>query len=163
MTDEEQYRKAIEMAAIAHYGQTDRGGNAYIEHLKAVADGCSSLTAKTVGWLHDIIEDTVCKKEDLLAAGFSEEIVDAVVLLTKVYDDTFSYENYLSDIKRNDLACEVKKADLRNNMDLSRLKGVTDRDLLYRQKYEMSLLYLENRLDENYVFPKEWSRSGMQS
>ena len=161
MTDAQQYQKAITMASRAHEGQTDRGGNEYTGHLSAVADGCESLKAKTTGWLHDILEDTGCTKEDLIEAGFSREIVDAVVLLTKVYDDDFSYEEYLSRIRNNPLACEVKKADLRNNMDLSRLPQVTDRDLEYRKKYEISLMFLEYKLDEAFVFPDEWSKPGM--
>lgn len=161
MTDEMQYRKAILIASKAHAGQKDRGGNEYVDHLAFVADHCSSLKAKIVGWLHDIIEDTDYTGGDLLALGFSKDIVDAVVLLTKDYGEGFDYYEYLLAIKDNPLACEVKKADLINNMDLSRISSVTGRDLLYREKYKISLSFLEGRLEDDYVFPAEWSVSGM--
>lgn len=163
MTGEEQLKKAEAYARAAHAGQVDKGGHPYTEHLEAVAGGCDDIEAKTVGWLHDIIEDTDVTEEDLRSEGFSENVINAVVLLTKVYDENFDYYEYLSSICENRLARTVKRADLINNMDLSRLKKVSDKDLKYYEKYKISKEFLEGTLDDGYEFPKSWSKSKMNT
>lgn len=50
------------LAMLAHAGQVDKAGRPYIEHLQAVADGCSGR-AKVVAWLHDLLEDSGIDKE----------------------------------------------------------------------------------------------------
>ena len=157
MTDIEQLNKAILLAKKAHLGQVDRGNNPYEEHLRAVADGCDSLKEKTVAWLHDIIEDTYVDEEYLLNEGFSNDIVVAVSLLTKVYSEKFDYKAYLTAIRDNPLSCVVKKQDLLNNMDTTRLKRITEKDRAYQEKYKISFEFLEGRPDEDFVFPEAWS------
>lgn len=73
---------ALEIAIIAHKGQKDLGGSDYIEHPKAVLIYLKQMK-KTVGYLHDVLEDTAITEEDLVTMGISSEIVSAIKVLTK--------------------------------------------------------------------------------
>ncbi len=82
--------RAYAVGAVAHEGQSRVSGEPYISHPVAVArilaemrmDSCSIIAAI----LHDVIEDTPTRKEDL-AAEFGDEVaelVDGVSKLTKM-------------------------------------------------------------------------------
>ena len=118
--------KIIELfAKQAHKAQVDKAGEPYIGHLLRVASNCSSTSAKIVALLHDIVEDGQSTHDELRELGIlrSEEL-HAIKLLDKtvIYDleEIVSQENYYRRIKGNKLAREVKLADLRDNMNLSR-------------------------------------------
>ena len=46
------------------------------------------------------------------------------------------YDSFIDRISQNSLATKVKLADLEDNMDLSRLSEVTDKDLERLEKYK---------------------------
>lgn len=137
MKIESQLSFAIAIAAVGHQNQFDRGGRPYFLHCQAVADKCEADTQKIVAYLHDVIEDTIFKENDLRVAGIDSDLVDAVVLLTKVKNQ--SEDEYYAKLKLNPLAKYVKIRDLEHNMDLSRLKRITEKDkerhLIYRQRH----------------------------
>ena len=126
--------KAIILATKNHKGQVDKGGNPYILHPLRVMGKVKSLEAKIVAILHDIIEDTDITKEDLLDMEFPYKIVEAIELLSKPKKE--DYIHYIRRIKGNPLAKEVKMADLQDNMDLSRLNKITEKDLNRVEKYK---------------------------
>lgn len=136
------------MAILAHSGQTDKAGKPYIRHLRAVADQCKG-DAKIVAWLHDVVEDTEVDWVDMarMITHFfgendrSSEINIAVQAITKLKKE--SYEHYLARVKRNPMAREVKIADLKHNLDLSRLPEITEKDLERATKYRKALEFLE--------------------
>ena len=66
----------------------------------------------------EIIEDTFVTEEYLRQEGFSDEIVEAVVLLTRTPE--VEEEEYFRKIRENPLARAVKMADLLHNMDPER-------------------------------------------
>ena len=68
---------------------------------------------KTVGYLHDVLEDTVITEEDLVTMGISSEIVSAIKVLTKKRGEP--YTEYIEQVKENELARKVKIADLQHN------------------------------------------------
>lgn len=132
---------AREIARKAHQGQTDKAGKDYFSgHLTTVATSCSYDAAQAAGWLHDVLEDTEMTAEDLLAAGMSEEIVAAVETMT--HRDGEPYMDYVARVKKNNLARYVKSKDLHNNMNLSRLEEVTEKDLARLEKYKKALAFL---------------------
>lgn len=47
------------------------------------------------GLLHDVIEDMIVTKEDLEDIGFSDEVVEAVLLVTKNRENTEPYRKRL--------------------------------------------------------------------
>ena len=72
---------------------------------------------KTVGFLHDLIEDCDWSIEDLQTEGFLDEVVEAVDILTHRKDEA-SYEEYVNKIihSGNRLAINVKLNDLHHNL-----------------------------------------------
>lgn len=98
--------------------------------------------AKIVAVLHDILEDTATTKNELLSLGFDAEVVHAIGALTKN-----NGENRFQAVQRtvkNPIACEVKLADLSDNMDLSRLESITPKDLIrYKQYQHVQAILLE--------------------
>ncbi len=94
-----------------------------------------------VAILHDVIEDTAVTLGDLKAEGFSDDLLAALDLLTKKRGQT--YDEYISAISRNSLARAVKIEDLEDNMNLSELPEVGEKELARLRKYRKALLQLK--------------------
>ena len=133
--------RAVELAARYHAGQLQRNGIPYLLHPLHVMEQVESIPAKIVAVLHDVVEDTPLTLEDLRAEGFNTEVVEAVRLVTKL--DDVSYEDYIDALAHNPLARTVKLADLRHNIDLTRLDEVKDNDLERARQYHQAILKLE--------------------
>lgn len=133
---------AIEVATQAHKGQLDKGGNPYILHPQAVAATLDSTENKIVAYLHDVVEDTEITIEDLKEMGFSYRIVNSIRILTKSKD--ISYEDYLKSVKKDSNAWHVKMADIKHNMDISRIPEPTAKDFARIEKYKKALAFLES-------------------
>lgn len=131
--------KALELVVKAHSGQVDKAGEPYVQHVCAVAEKFTNEKLKIIALLHDVIEDTDVTEEEL-RKEFPDEIVNAIVVLTKRKGE--DYFDYLRRVKENPLACEVKLADLEHNSDLTRLKGITFKDMERRNKYLKAIDYL---------------------
>lgn len=132
--------KALLVAIKAHQGQKDKGGKPYILHPIRVALNVKGKDEKIVALLHDVIEDTSYTIDEL--DFLSEEQRKALLLLT--HDDNVPYMEYITELKRNKIASKVKLKDLEQNMNLKRLKTVSDKDLKRLEKYERAkeiLLY----------------------
>lgn len=132
--------KAIQIAATAHNGQTDKGGKPYILHPLRVMIQMDSEAAMIVAVLHDVVEDSEYTFDNLKAFGFSNEIITAVKYLTKQEGEP--YETYLQRIKSNSLARQVKLADLKDNMNLQRLQNITSKDVERQEKYAKAVQIL---------------------
>jgi guanosine-3',5'-bis(diphosphate) 3'-pyrophosphohydrolase len=128
--------RAIELAARAHAGQRDKGRHPYILHPLRVMQAVSGEAERIAAVLHDIVEDTSVSFDDLLAEGFSVEVVDAVRALTKFDGET--REQAAQRIVRNPIARTVKLADIADNMDLSRIPNPTERDFDRLREYEVA-------------------------
>lgn len=133
---------AIEVATQAHKGQLDKGGNPYILHPQAVAAALDSTENKIVAYLHDVVEDTKITLEDLKEMGFTYRIVNSIRILTKSKD--ISYEDYLKSVKKDSNAWHVKMADIKHNMDISRIPEPTAKDFARIEKYKKALAFLES-------------------
>ena len=130
MTD---WFKAFIIMFKAHKGQKDKGGKAYFLHPLRVSFNIKDKRAKVIGLLHDVIEDS--DKYKLSDFNFlDEEQIEALKTLT--HDKSVPYFDYIDMIKANPLARKVKLSDLDDNMNLSRLKEITDKDRERIAKYE---------------------------
>ena len=121
--------KAIEIAAKAHAGQIDKGGNPYIMHpLRVMVNFCGDgdETTKICAVLHDVVEDTDVTLEDLRAEGFPDEVITALDCLTKREGE--GYDDFISRILTNMIACKVKYGDLADNSNLTRIPNPTAKD-----------------------------------
>ncbi len=129
--------RAIRIATEAHQGQVDKAGAPYILHPLRVMLQVRSEDERIVAILHDTIEDSSLTFEDLRQEGFPPHILSALTCLTKISGE--SYEQFVERVKPNPLAREVKIADIRDNMDLSRLPAVGEKDLQRLRKYHTAL------------------------
>ena len=132
-------KKASLICFEAHKEDYDKNGYPYCMHPFYVAFQMDDEAAVCVALLHDVLEDHGDKYsfEYLEKEGFPKEIIDALKLLT--HDLSVPYEAYVKAIGDNPLARKVKIADLKHNLDKSRMdgKGFYKDDL-----YKSSLAYL---------------------
>lgn len=136
-------RKAMRIAYEAHHGQTEWDGVPYIFHPLHLAEQMADETAIAVALLHDVIEDTPLTLEDLRREGFPDRVLEAVALLT--HDKETPYAQYVEKLAQNPVARAVKLADLRHNMDCTRLGKVDASNLKYIERYRAALVYLQSR------------------
>lgn len=123
---------ALALAAYAHRDQRDKAGKDYFEHPKTVAANFGEENRIIVALLHDVLEDTDVTPETI-GNLFGQEILDACLALTHKEG-----EEYLSYVRRaltNPIARDVKRADLMNNMDLSRLPEI-DSNAIWRMEHK---------------------------
>lgn len=124
---------ALQIAVKAHAGQKDKSGEPYIFHPIRVMERCSNPKAKIVALLHDTVEDTDVTFDELKTAGFPEDILATLRLVT--HEKGVSYDDYIEALMHDPIAVEVKIADLEDNSDIRRLKEIKDRDVERLQKY----------------------------
>ena len=138
--------KAILIAVNAHRGQVDKGGEPYILHSLRLMFSKEDETEKICAVLHDVIEDTDVTLDYLRERGFSKEVLSALDALTRRKDET--YEEFIDRIIENKIACNVKLADLNDNMDLSRIKNPTEKDYERLEKYKKAKYKILNYLEK---------------
>ncbi len=114
--------KAIEIAALAHAGQTRKNGTPYILHPIRVMLRQHTQDGMIVAILHDVVEDTDATLDDLRRAGFEDHILSAISLLT--HADGAPYDDYIRRITENPLAVSVKIADLEDNVNTQKIMEV---------------------------------------
>ena len=142
-------RKAMRIAYARHHGQQDKAGLPYIFHPYHLAEQMGDDEyAVCTALLHDIVEDTGMTFEELEAEGFPAEVIRALKLLT--HQDGVPYlGKYIEDIKKDPLARKVKMADLRHNLDATRLPPArTEAERIRNEKrcekYRKALPFLES-------------------
>ena len=168
-SDAEKLMVATYLADHAHAGQTDKGGHDYFEHACRICSKFKHNDLKIVSMLHDTVEDTYVTLE-MIESLFGKMIADAVDLLTRREDDSYmgyiarmcesTPDGLVTDIARriecsHQLARLVKIADLQDNMDLGRLKEITEEDLNRVKKYEKArqrLLKAQEEVKTIYYF-----------
>lgn len=150
---------AIEIAAKAHAGQKDKGGQDYILHPLRVMMRMETNEQRIVAVLHDVLEDTHITEADLRREGFSEEIIAALKCLTRIEAPSpllrpgQGKEIYLTEfiprIAKNPLARAVKLADLADNMDPNRVPPGQEGGLHESQlrKYAKAKVYIEKQIE----------------
>ena len=148
--------KAIKIAVEAHAGQVDKGGNPYILHPLRVMLSLNSEEERIVGVLHDVVED--CEGwtwERLKEQGCSDKIIEALKSVSKTLEEEKQFkemddpdekmEHYLQFIQRaktNKIGRNEKAADIRDNLDISRIDDITERDINRLNRYKKALSIL---------------------
>lgn len=126
--------RAKAIAESAHEGQVDKAGKPYIEHPMRVMAMGKTMEEKIAGVLHDVVEDSEWTFEMLEEQGIPKDVMDALRCVTKLSEDE-DYDHFIARIKTNPLAVKVKLNDLKDNMDITRLNKVTQKDLARLSKY----------------------------
>lgn len=142
-------KKAINIAYNKHSGQIGKDGIPYFCHPYHVAERIDELCERTnmskkehealicVALLHDVLEDTDMTIDNLYQEGFSDNIVHAIIALTRRKRET--YRDYIERCGENTYAAVVKTFDLVHNMNLSRLDAPTSIDEKRYKKYKKAL------------------------
>lgn len=126
-------KKALAIATKVHEGQTDKAGVPYILHPIRVSNRCRTDEERIVAILHDTIEDTDVTSDYLLSEGFPKSIVEAVLSVTR--NENESYDDFILRSKLNPIGRQVKIHDLEDNMDITRLQSLSEKDLERLNKY----------------------------
>lgn len=134
-------KKALKICFDAHMNQVDKTGLPYVFHPFHLAEQMDTEDTVCVALLHDVVEDTNITFDDLIKEGFSENIINALILLT--HSDNIPYMEYVEKIKNNSLATKVKLADLKHNSDLTRLDLSVDKIPPKLELYKEAIKYLE--------------------
>ena len=142
------FDRAVFIAAREHLGVRDKGGHAYILHPMRIAMRLNTNDEElmSIAILHDVIEDSKLSFEDLKAEGFTDRVIEALKLLTR--QKGVSYDDYIDGMRGNRDALIVKREDLRDNSDITRLKGVSEKDFERMNKYIRSFAKVEAYLKE---------------
>lgn len=130
--------RAIEIAVEAHKGQVDKGGSPYILHPLRVMMSVNGESEKIVAVLHDVVEDSVWTFDALLAEGFAVEAIEALKSVTKESEDE-DYDLFIQRAMQNPIGRKVKIADLHDNLDVTRISDITEKDVKRINKYEKAL------------------------
>ena len=133
--------RAIEIAVEAHKGQLDKGGNPYILHPLRVMMFVDFELEKIVAVLLDVVADSNWTFEALLAEGFSIEVIDALKSVTKKSDNE-DYDSFIQRAIGNPIGRKVKIVDLRDNLDVTRIPELGEKDLQRINKYKKALKIL---------------------
>lgn len=133
--------KALDIAVHAHDAQTDLGLQPYILHVLRVVTAQCGDYERVVAALHDVVEDTDWTLSDLRREGFNERIIAAVDALTRRAGEP--YFDYVARAGGNEIARSVKIADLKDNMDPSRVCFDETHSMARRAKYQKALAILE--------------------
>lgn len=133
--------KAIAIAATAHQGQVDTGGSPYILHPLRVMLKMSTDVERIVAVLHDVLEDTNVTEEFLREVGVNDTLIQAIDSVTRREDE--SYKSFIVRANSNPIGRVVKIADIEDNMDLSRIPTLTQKDYDRIEKYRKALQVLQ--------------------
>lgn len=140
--------KAIQFASEKHLNQIDKGGHPYILHplriMMRLRTSDEELMAIAV--LHDVMEDCGVTTSDLADIGMPWRVIEGVNYLTMKPGQT--YESYIESLRGFLDALLVKREDLRDNSDITRLKGVSEKDILRMQKYMLAFKRVEEMIRE---------------
>ena len=134
----------------------DKGGNPYILHPLRVMLSLNSEEERIVGVLHDVVED--CEGwtwERLREQSCSDEIIEALKSVSKTPEEEKQFkkmddpneklDHYLEFIKRakfNKIGRNVKAADIKDNLDISRIDDITESDINRLNRYKAAFKLL---------------------
>lgn len=131
---------AIILAALAHEGQVDKGGQPYILHPLRVMLLVERLDEKIVAVLHDVVEDTELTLEDI-ENRYNKEISEAVDSVSRRNDE--SYNKFIERSYMNPIGRIVKIADIKDNLNLTRPGALEFLSSGICKRYVQALLFLE--------------------
>ncbi len=132
--------RAVMIAAEAHLGQRDKAGAPYIDHPLRLRAQAATETEAMVAVLHDVVEDSPWTLDDLRREGFPDEVLVAIDHLTRRAGE--SYEAFIDRARACPLAARVKRLDLEDNLDGSRIAEPTAADHARAERYRRALARL---------------------
>ena len=139
--------KAIALAATAFENEDDQGGRPYILHcirvMMRLRTDDDRLNIPAI--LHDVIEDKPEFGDHLDRLELTSGMLHTLDCLT--HRKREPYTTYLGRISTDKWATMIKLSDLRDNSDITRLKGVTAKDHARIEKYNNAYHMLSMALE----------------
>lgn len=124
---------SLKIAMAAHEGQVDKAGKPYILHPLRVMLKMDGEKEMATAILHDVLEDSAMNLHDLRSKGIPEEVIEAVLCLTKRKNE--SYINFIDRILTNRIAKQIKIADIEDNINVLRIPDPHEEDFKRLKKY----------------------------
>jgi (p)ppGpp synthase/HD superfamily hydrolase len=143
----------IALATRLHFGQVDKAGKPYVEHLSRVAANLIRLWPDAprdqveAAWLHDSLEDTQATEASLATSGVSSETIRIVRAVTRPHGG--EYLAWIADLAatRDQPVIRVKLADNLDNSDPARVALLSDGADRVAKRYAPARRLLEAALD----------------
>lgn len=149
--------RAIEIAAKAHAGMTDKAGSPYILHPLRVMMKVEPIEAKIVAVLHAVVED--CRHlgftfVSIESEGFGPIVMSGLRAVTKKDDEEGKHsdpdyeERYFRFVQRaasDPIGKLVKIADLEDNCDMSRIANPGESDRRRVKRYQDALQMIQQQ------------------
>jgi (p)ppGpp synthase/HD superfamily hydrolase len=132
---------ALSLAVKAHKGQKDKAGKAYILHPLRLMAAMETDAEMMTAILHDVVEDTNITIEELRNQEYPEEVLAALDGVTR--RDGESYNDFIKRVSDNTISKKVKIADLEDNMNITRLNVIGEKDMKRLGKYLRAWRYLQ--------------------
>lgn len=142
---------AITIAGAAHEGQKDKAGEPYFLHALAVMRAVFTPEQRIVAVLHDTVEDTDITFAELADLGLAPRLLEALRSVTECDGET--YKEFVDRALADPIGRVVKAADIKHNMQLSRIPDPQPRDYARVIKYGMALCYMQARFQESRGTP----------
>lgn len=153
--------EVISLVAEAFAEDVDKGGRPYVMHCWAVMDNVKKMGVTDdlhlgLAFAHDIGEDKPHLLSRLLGIaakyGYLDEFESGLKLVTRREDET--YRQFIWRIAQcgRIKIIKIKKADLKHNTCITRLKGIGPSDLSRMKKYHRSWVELseaEQKLNDS--------------
>lgn len=134
-------QRAIEIAVEAHARQVGRDGLPYVLHPLRMMLQMRTDPERIVAILHDVVEDNPNWPLARLAnEGFDAAVLQAVDDLTRRPEE--SYDDFVRRAAQRPLARTIKKADLRDNMNIERLPDFDAEDAQRLKRYHKAMVYV---------------------
>lgn len=177
----EEIKKAYEYAAQLHQGQLRQSGEPYIIHPLNVAYILADMHADTdticAGLLHDTLEDTTIKKEDI-AHDFNQNVANLVDGVTKISKLNFSSKQeqnmantrkIITGITEDVRIIIIKLADRLHNMRTLQFKSefkqkensMETMDIFVPLSYYIGAYRIKSELEDlslKYLYPDKYKR-----
>jgi len=181
LEEKEKVKKAYEYAERLHEGQMRQSGEPYISHPLNVAYILAEMHGDTdticAGLLHDTLEDTIIKKEDI-AHDFNQEVANLVDGVTKISKLNFSTKQdqnmantrkIITGITEDVRIIIIKLADRLHNMRTLQFKSefkqkensMETMDIFVPLAYYIGAYRIKSELEDlslKYLYPDKYKR-----
>lgn len=147
------YHKALVIIGRIYAEKTDRSGYPQSKHLISVSNGLDTEEEKTVGLLHDVVEDGYLTLTSLCRFKISPRIIRAVATLTRDKEIHPTYDSYIKNQilpSKSLIVLKTKLKDMKNNQSLERVKDLPTEERRKKAltKYKPYIPLVENRIEE---------------
>ena len=148
-------KKAIKIMYEAYKDKLDKTDIPYVFHPWHVAESMKDEKRCTVALLHDVLDESEVTLDILKQNNFPEDVIEAIDILTKKDDE--EYAEYMRNIADNEIAIDVKIADLMHELDLSRSLGemVMPKIMYELNQSSLDFLIRNKKLNEDIINLKD--------